>query len=139
MVIKSESEKKSKKKFRMKHKPRKSNTGCGSSRAFHFQQVGDDWLPFPKHKHAAFLADIAAVKKANAEEKPILDDNMFDKYFQEPGKVCKSKPIANWKELLRESKEKEAAKAKANSLKRKRKKAYQKEQLLKKEKECVCE
>ncbi|GAU48169.1 hypothetical protein TSUD_198270 [Trifolium subterraneum] len=140
MVIKSESEKKSKKKFGMKHKcrvrSRNPNTGCGCAMAFHFHEVGDDWLPFPKHKHAAYLADIDASAKARAEGNPALD---LDKYFQGPGNVCKPKPVANWKELLREKREELAAKAKANSLKRERKKAYKKKLLLKKEKECVCE
>jgi hypothetical protein len=71
------------------------------------------------------LADIAAAKKARAEGK-LLNRCMFDKYFKGPGKVYQPKPLANWKELVHELKEKEAAKTKANSLKRKMKKALSK-------------
>ncbi|PNX90031.1 hypothetical protein L195_g046154, partial [Trifolium pratense] len=100
----------------------------------------------PKQKYREFLADIDAAAKLRAEGKQ-PDKFMFDKYFEGPGNMYKPKPLANWKEMLHEMKEKEAAKARANlmkkayinekemclidakaeSLKRKGKKAYQKE------------
>ncbi|KAK2365151.1 hypothetical protein QL285_089937 [Trifolium repens] len=131
MLINSEEKSKSERKAEVSSKfpvPRRGRRRC-QCHSHHLHIGAYDWLPIPKDEYPAYLADMAAAKKALAEGKP-PDKNKWRQYFRGKegwgGDVSKPKRLPCWKQkqLLKEWKEKDAARVKAKALKRKKKKAF---------------
>ncbi|WJX80225.1 hypothetical protein P8452_63250 [Trifolium repens] len=130
MLINSAEKSKSERKAEVSSKipvPRRGRRRCQCHSHLHIGAY--DWLPIPKDKYPAYFADMAAAKKALAEGKP-LDKNKWRQYFRGKegwgGDMSKPKRLPCWKQkqILKEWKEKDAARVKAKALKRKKKKAY---------------